>query len=165
MPVRTVIRRDTDHALRMLVHIASQGGQTTSAPVIARKLDIPAGFAHKILRKLSKAGILRSKTGNSGGFRLAGPMLQISLFDIISAVQPPPLFNICTGGEDGCVRRPSCRISAHLRGFQDRLNTFLRDTRLSDILDDPADGASRAMGTNDGPIARKAPAQDGRSRK
>ncbi|OGV70585.1 MAG: hypothetical protein A3K19_06595 [Lentisphaerae bacterium RIFOXYB12_FULL_65_16] len=151
---RTIIRRDTDHALRMLVHIASQNGQTATVPAMARALTVPASFAHKILRRLSKAGILRSRAGNQGGFRLAVSPRQVSLYDVVVAVQPLPLLNLCTGGADGCVRRPSCRISTRLRVLQDRLNTFLRDTRLSDVLDDTVDRASPAAARSQGPSSR-----------
>lgn len=136
MKRHTIIRRDTDHALRMLVYIASRSPTVLAAPAITDALAIPPSFANKVLRKLTAAGILRSRPGNRGGFTLARPTERVSLLEVLAAVQSPPLLNLCTGSQPGCPRQEECRIGRRLDLLQEQLNTFLSGVRLSDVLED-----------------------------
>ena len=138
-----VIRNDTDYALRMLVHLAEQSPRGVAASDLSDQLDVPHGFAQKILRKLVAAGILEAKPGRRGGFGLVRPPRGVSLMDVIVAVQGPLLLSRCVGLKTACARQPSCRINATLKGFQNKLDAFLCRTSLSDILRGPVGGELR----------------------
>lgn len=79
-----------DYALRALIEIAERAdGTAVSAEEIGRRQDIPHGFLQAILADLRRAGILRSQRGQAGGWRLAGPAAEVSVADVIRAVEGP----------------------------------------------------------------------------
>ena len=75
-----------DYALRAAVELAASSGDHTTAEQLARAQHIPAKFLEAILTQLRRAGLVRSQRGPEGGFWLAKPAEEISLGDIIRAV-------------------------------------------------------------------------------
>lgn len=80
----------SDYALRALIEIASrEDGLAVSAEELGRLQDIPHGFLQAILADLRRAGIVVSQRGQSGGWRLAGKPANVSIADVIRAVDGP----------------------------------------------------------------------------
>jgi len=80
----------SDYALRALIEIASRSdGAPVSAEELGRLQDIPHGFLQAILADLRRAGIVLSVRGQSGGWRLGRPSGDVSVADIIRAVDGP----------------------------------------------------------------------------
>jgi len=75
-----------DYALRAAVELAATTSEHTTAEEVARAQHIPAKFLEAILTQLRRAGLVRSQRGPEGGFWLARPAAEISLADIIRAV-------------------------------------------------------------------------------
>src|SRR5215468_2000479 len=75
-----------DYALRAAAELAASSGDHTTAEQLARAQHIPAKFLEAILTQLRRAGLVRSQRGPDGGFWLARPASEISLADIIRAV-------------------------------------------------------------------------------
>jgi Rrf2 family protein len=80
----------SDYALRALIEISSYDGDTPiSAEEIGRLQDIPHGFLQAILADLRRAGIVMSVRGQSGGWRMARRGSEVSIADVIRAVDGP----------------------------------------------------------------------------
>lgn len=80
----------SDYALRALVEMArADGERATSAEELGRRQDIPHGFLQAILADLRRAGVVRSQRGQSGGWRLAREADEVSVADVIRAVDGP----------------------------------------------------------------------------
>ena len=80
----------SDYALRALIELASRGdGTPVSAEEIGRSQDIPHGFLQAILADLRRAGLVVSQRGQSGGWRLARDAAEVSVADVIRAVDGP----------------------------------------------------------------------------
>jgi len=77
-----------DYAVRAAVELAAAGGQLT-ADQVAQAQSIPANFLENILRDLRRAGIVDSRRGQQGGYALARPADEISIADVIRAVEGP----------------------------------------------------------------------------
>jgi Rrf2 family protein len=75
-----------DYALRAAIEIASIGEGHVTADQVARTQQIPVKFLETILTQLRRAGLVRSQRGPDGGFWLARPADEISLADIIRAI-------------------------------------------------------------------------------
>ena len=101
-----LITREADYALRIL-RTLSEGGQVTAAEITQREL-IPRQFAYKILRKLSRAGIIAVNRGAEGGCRLAADLREKSLFDLMAALDLVELVNACMAPGYQCSWRQSC---------------------------------------------------------
>jgi Rrf2 family protein len=84
----------SDYALRALIELGLRAqGENPREPVSADELgrlqEIPAGFLQAILADLRRAGVVASQRGQSGGWRLARPADQVSVADVIRAVDGP----------------------------------------------------------------------------
>ena len=80
----------SDYALRALIAIASrEDGKPVSAEELGRTQDIPHGFLQAILADLRKSDVVISQRGQSGGWRLARKPEDISVADVIRAVDGP----------------------------------------------------------------------------
>jgi Rrf2 family protein len=84
--VRTTAK--ADYAVRAAVELAAVGG-LANAEQIAQAQDIPLNFLENILRDLRRAGIVESRRGQAGGYALARPAEEISVADVIRAVEGP----------------------------------------------------------------------------
>jgi Rrf2 family protein len=80
----------SDYALRALIEIASRTDEgPVSAEELGRRQDIPHGFLQSILADLRRAGVVMSQRGQSGGWRLATDPADVSVADVIRAVDGP----------------------------------------------------------------------------
>lgn len=80
----------SDYALRAMIEIAGdRSGLPISAEEVGRRQAIPQGFLPVILGDLRRAGLLASQRGHAGGWRLARPGCEISVADVIRAVDGP----------------------------------------------------------------------------
>lgn len=84
-----VLSQTAEYAMRAVVWLAGHSGNgLCTTQQIAEHTRIPAGYLAKILQSLSRAGIVRSQRGLGGGFRLARSADQISVFEVLQAVDP-----------------------------------------------------------------------------
>lgn len=80
----------SDYALRALIEMAGRvDGRAVSAEELGRLQDVPHGFLQAILADLRRAGIVISQRGQSGGWRMAREPRQVSVADVIRAVDGP----------------------------------------------------------------------------
>ena len=80
----------SDYALRALIEMASRSdGKAVSAEELGKQQEIPHGFLQAILADLRRAGIVVSQRGQSGGWRLAAKPADVSVADVIRAVDGP----------------------------------------------------------------------------
>lgn len=80
----------SDYALRALIEMASRvDGRAVSAEELGRLQEIPHGFLQAILADLRRAGIVMSQRGQSGGWRMGRPATDVSVADVIRAVDGP----------------------------------------------------------------------------
>ena len=104
------ITRETDYAIRCVYYLACKGGEVTMVDEIARKMHSPKSFLAKILQKLARADIVKSYRGVKGGFQLARKPREITLLDVIEAIQGPVVMNICALDKKMCRLSSACSI-------------------------------------------------------
>ena len=89
---------------------ASDNDFICPAEVISKKLNIPKEFISKILQSLTESGIVESKKGKSGGFKLAKHPSKIKLIDIVDAIDGLDSFNSCLLGFPNCSPDKPCPV-------------------------------------------------------
>jgi len=100
-----------EHALQaILLMAASEGDCVFPAEEISKKLNIPQEFISKILQSLTNSGIVESKKGKSGGFKLAKHASKIKLIDIVEAIDGLSSFNTCVLGFPKCSSENPCPL-------------------------------------------------------
>lgn len=125
--------RAADYAIRVMVHLASlPHGSRTSLADLAASVEIPETFLSKVLQRLVKAGLVVSRRGKGGGFELARAIENVSLLDVLRALDCVPVLNMCLGAE-GCGRSPTC--GAHLVWLeaQERMREVLAGASLERV--------------------------------
>ena len=85
-----------------------------SATELAAETGVPLPTAQKLMGQLAGAGLLRSVRGASGGFSLARSAHEISLADIVEAVEGPIAMTVCSEGRTDCALDAHCRIKPHM---------------------------------------------------
>jgi len=129
------ITKAADYGLRAMYRLG-QTPRDKSALIgsIAEEMDIPAQFLHKVMPRLVKAGLVRSRRGARGGYRLAKDPAEISLLDIVQAIDGPVFINRCLVDKDDCALHLECTIRPVFARAQAALRKVLRDHKLSDVL-------------------------------
>ena len=116
-----------DYAIRAMLHMAClpEDGVALRSD-IARVHGIPSSFMAKILRSLVKAGLLRSTRGVHGGFALARPATEISLLDVVEAIEGPLGIVDCTQEPCACALADECPAHVVWANVQTQMATALR---------------------------------------
>jgi Rrf2 family iron-sulfur cluster assembly transcriptional regulator len=127
-----MITRETDYALRTALYLAKcSGDDVVSTAALAAAMSIPYRFLRKIVSKLVAAGLVESRRGKGGGLSLSSPASQISMLQIIQAVDSGSvLLNRCSESGSGCARAVHCGIQKELATMQQQLNAGLRGVSL-----------------------------------
>ncbi|MDA8170358.1 MAG: Rrf2 family transcriptional regulator [Nitrospiraceae bacterium] len=103
------IKRETDYAIRCVVHLVRRPGEVASIEEISKGILVPKKFLAKILQKLAGAGIVKSHRGAKGGFELARDPALINFLDIMEAIQPVEM-NICAMDDRLCSLSNACAV-------------------------------------------------------
>ena len=103
------ITRQADYAVRAVLYLAQLGAEQRAATSqIAQEQSIPPSFLAKIVSQLSVAGLLQTSRGARGGVSLARPPEQISLLEVVEAIDGPILLNECVSNAGACQFGDSC---------------------------------------------------------
>lgn len=96
------ITRQADYAVRAVLYLSKLGSdQRAATSQIAQEQSIPPSFLAKIVSQLSVAGILQTSRGARGGVSLARTPEEISLLEVVEAIDGPILLNECVGDNGG----------------------------------------------------------------
>jgi Rrf2 family protein len=128
------ITRQADYAIRAVRYLAKPGSsQRIATSTVAREMKIPASFLAKIISQLSIAGLLHTSRGARGGVSLAREPRDISVLDVVEAIDGPILLNECVGSNKPCSFEEDCLVHPIWLEVQESLVKRLRETRF-DVL-------------------------------
>ena len=118
------IAKLTDYAIVLPSHMAREPeGSVCTARGLVADSRLPLPTVGKILKTLSRAGILVSHRGAKGGYTLARSPGEISIAEIVAAVEGPIALTECSaGGPDLCVLEPFCPVRSNWQ----KINQFVR---------------------------------------
>ena len=106
-----------DYAVVLMTAAARRGdGMRLSAAELSQETGVPLPTAQKLMGHLASAGLLNSARGAGGGFTLSRPVTEISLADIVEAVEGPIAMTVCAGSEgvSDCALDAHCRVKPHM---------------------------------------------------
>jgi Rrf2 family protein len=127
-----------DYATRAMIHLAClPEGSQALRDEIASAERIPSSFMAKILRSLVRAQLLRSARGVNGGFSLAKTPQDISLLEIIEAVEGPINLTDCSTDTESCDRAVDCPAAPVWINVQTSMKDILGDTTLEALVSTP----------------------------
>ena len=128
------ITRQADYAIRAVRYLAKQGpNQRSATSTVAQEMKIPPSFLAKIISQLSIAGLLHTIRGARGGVTLARDAKEISLLDVVEAIDGPILLNECVGAPADCEFSDDCLVHPIWVEAQESLVKRLRETRFDKL--------------------------------
>lgn len=137
------LTRAADYAVRVMMYLASlPARRRVSRRELAHAADVPEAFMGKILQRLVGSRLVVSHRGRGGGFELGLPADDISMLDIVSALEGPLALNICLLPGDLCPHRSKCAAHPVWVEAQARVADVLAAASLSRL--------ARASGTRRG---------------
>ena len=108
------LNQATDYAFRAILHLSRlPRGEVVEAKIIAEEEHIPIRFLLKIFRLLTRAGIVESYRGVSGGYALSRAPKEITIKDVVEAVEGPVRINRCLIDPEECNKRSTSRCPLH----------------------------------------------------
>ena len=132
-----MLSQTTEYALRLVVQLAGQRGAPATIPELARSTRIPEGYLAKVLRQLSRAGLVRSQRGPNGGSVLARDPEEVSVLDVVQAVDPLKRIETCPLGLRGHGAN-LCPLHRRLDQAIASVEAAFRASSLAEIVGDPA---------------------------
>ncbi len=126
--------RTAEHAVRAILHLAINGPEPVKAATIARELGAPANYMSKTLHALASAGVVDSRRGPTGGFRLAEDPEELTLARIIEVVDDPAPKDACLVSSARCSERTPCHLHARWKVVSNQVWNPLRSTTIADLL-------------------------------
>jgi FeS assembly SUF system regulator len=116
------ITKQTDYGIVLLTHLAVNAERQYAAPELAAEARLPLPMVSKILKLLARDGLLASHRGVKGGYSLARGAEEISMAEIITALEGPIAITECVSVESDCSHEALCPV----RGNWQRINFAVR---------------------------------------
>jgi Rrf2 family protein len=131
------ISKKVDYGLMAISHIAHrEDDRNISAKQIAEQYDIPVELLAKILQRLAKGGLIVSQNGPKGGYVLAKEPAQITVGQVVKAIEGPIGLVDCYKG-DFCGQMMKCSVRLPIRRIQDSISDLLDSMTIEEISQPP----------------------------
>jgi Rrf2 family protein len=128
------LTRAADYAVRVMVHLAGlPEGTRVSRGDLSIAADCPEQFLAKVLQSLTRAGLVVSHRGNTGGFELDEQRRSASILEVIEAIEGPIRLNLCLTSDHACNRQGWCPAHTVWGDAQEAMIAVLRAANI-DVL-------------------------------
>ncbi len=152
-----LLTRKTDYALLALASLARQTPAGASARGLAERLKLPLPVLRNILKQLTSRGVLKSTRGTRGGYRLARSPQEITLAQLLEAIEGPMRLARCCSVPEGeeeaeCRLEESCLIRGNMRRVHASLMQFLDEVTLAQLAEEDS-SAELKPGSSAAPLS------------
>jgi FeS assembly SUF system regulator len=128
------ISKLADYATLIMSQLAQDASQLSSASLLAKSLGLSMPVVSKILKILGQAGLVTSVRGADGGYRLARPAQDISLAQVVSAIEGDLALTECCSQSGACVLNSSCSTRNNWNVINKVIHSTLAKLTLKDML-------------------------------
>lgn len=128
------LSRMADYGVILMVQLARAPEQVTTATELTESTALPGPTVSKLLKQLSRAGLLDSQRGTNGGYTLSLPVNEISVADIVSALDGPIALTECMTADGAvCEIEALCPTRSNWRQINDALVGALDSVSLAEM--------------------------------
>lgn len=145
----------TDYAVVMLTAMSQRGDVAWTAARLSEETGVPLPTVSKLIKVLAKAEVLTAKRGAAGGCRLIRPGAEISVIEVIEAIEGPIALTDCVEGGGDCAVESLCPM----RGNWTTVNNAIRGALQTVSIDDMARPWPGAFDLPAAPVRAEAPAK------
>ncbi len=129
-----MLNQTAEYALRAVVHLAKQGPNgTMQSGEIAAALDVPTNYLSKIMHQLAYNGILWSRRGRGGGFRLGRPASELTIADVVRPFDNLSRYQTCLLGNPHCSDATACEAHKRWGPLAAQVMEFARQTTIEQL--------------------------------
>jgi len=129
------LSKSTDYGIRILAQLArDEAGTTHNAREVAARLHLPVPMVSKVMKSLARAGVLESHRGSKGGFSLRRRPSELSVADMIGALEGPVALTECLIGPSLCQHEGSCTVQEPWSVINRAVQGTLATITLSDLI-------------------------------
>lgn len=133
------LTRAADYGVRVMVYLAGRPeGERTLLPTLSQATGTPESFLSKVLQALTRARLISSWRGKSGGFAILPEGRNASLYDVIEAVDGPIRLNLCLVSGQGCGRMANCPAHPVWARAQQAMMDVLTTASISEMAGEAA---------------------------
>jgi Rrf2 family protein len=136
---RVFINRRTDYAVRIMLELARYGTRVPSRR-LGELAEVSYPFARSIVTNLASTGLVDARRGPGGGVALSRPAREISLLQIVEAMEGPVALNVCISDPGYCDRAPGCPAHGVWADASAMLATYLSTQDLGSLVTRTAPG-------------------------
>jgi len=131
-----VFSQSVEYALRAVVYMGMNPEQISTTEQVADTTKVPLPYLHKILKSLSKAGLIKSQRGVGGGNRLARPANKITVLEVVNAIEPIQPIGYCPLGlvNHGINL---CPMHTKLNHAVEAIQDVLAQSTVQELIDEP----------------------------
>ena len=147
----------TDYGTVVLACLARGSEHLHSAAQVATETRLAQPTVSKLLKALTRAGLVLSERGSQGGYTLARSAEDISAADIIDALEGPVAITTCSAGDGQCELEPVCQVGNAWQRINVGIRSALREITLDDLRTDAQPLPSLNLKAELKPSARSAP--------
>ena len=139
------LTRAADYAVRVMVHLATvPARERVLLPVLAAATGAPESFLSKVLQALSRAKLISSRRGQSGGFEILTRGREASMLEVIEAIDGPLNLNVCLIPGESCARKMWCPAHPVWVQAQAAMLDVLSNAAIADLASQPPARQTRA---------------------
>lgn len=133
------LTRAADYGVRVMIHLAGLPADARASRAdLAEAAECPEQFLSKVLQALTRAGLVRSHRGNTGGFELSRDRRCATLLEVVEAIEGPIRLNLCLNSDHSCSRQGWCPAHAVWVDAQAAVSEVLRNARIGDLAEQVA---------------------------
>jgi Rrf2 family nitric oxide-sensitive transcriptional repressor len=133
-----MLSKTVEYALRAAVYLATRPGEPVTTEEVAERTQVPAPYLAKILQSMAREGLVKSQRGVGGGVTLAKPPEELTILEVVNAVEPLPRIPVCPLGLAAHGSR-LCPLHARLDAAVAAMEDAFRSTTLAEVLAEPSE--------------------------
>ena len=124
------------YGLYAMYYLARHQGEGPQPLQSIATMGVPSQYLERLLGNLRRAGLVSTVRGAQGGYQLAKPAGEVTVLEVVDAVEGPIEMSECTSAENSCHKACACPVRRVWQRATDTLNRELKSIRLSDLLTD-----------------------------
>ena len=129
------LSRESEYGIQGLIHLAQQpAGTVMQLAAIADAQALPQSFLAKIFQKFTQYGLVRSFRGATRGYTLGRPADEITLKEVLEAVEGPGFFERCIFWSNRCAEENPCVLHEGWKQIKPTLTAMMEETTVQDLV-------------------------------
>ncbi|HEY3329627.1 MAG TPA: Rrf2 family transcriptional regulator [Capsulimonadaceae bacterium] len=132
-----MISQTSEYALRAVIHLATYTDEPQTTQKIAAQTKVSVPYLSKVLQGLARAGIVHSQRGLHGGFELKNTLDELTVYDIVNAIEPIQRIEKCPLGLDN-HKDHLCLLHMRVDEAIGALEKVFKETTIADVIATPS---------------------------